>query len=266
LKESIPDVVFIERNASGSKAQIPATVRSVLAEGVDLLVPVTTPMSIESLSQASGRVPVVFLGVTDPIGAQLVSNLETPTTCTGVSDNPPMNGVIDLVRELLPNAKSIGIPFDPKDQPGVITADRGGNIAKSHGLEVELRPVTSENDLRAAIRALASHHDAIVIGMDNLMMKNAGIIAETAKDQGKPLFAADDKSAEMGAIAAVGVDYRDVGKLGADISLRVLKERVPVGTIPVAQLSTGKRFFNEKAAAALKIAIPVQARSHTANP
>src|SRR5215212_2986429 len=39
LKESIPDVVFIERNASGSKAQIPATVRSVLAEGVDLLVP-----------------------------------------------------------------------------------------------------------------------------------------------------------------------------------------------------------------------------------
>ena len=261
VKEAFPDVVFIERNANGSKAQYPATVRAVIAEGVDLLAPITTPISVESLSQTEGKIPVVFLGVTDPVGAGLVDSLENPGKCTGVSDNPPMEGVIDLVRNLLPNAKSIGIPYDPKDQPGVTTANRAAESAKARGLKVELRPVTSENELRAAVRALASQQDAIVIGMDNLMMKNAGIISETAKDLGKPLFAADDKSVEMGAVAGVGVDYKDVGKIGADISVRILKEKIQPGTIPIATLKTGQKFYNNKSAEALKLSVPSQAKA-----
>ena len=258
VREFIPDVVFVERHANGSKAQYPATVRAVIAEGVDLLAPLTTPMSIEALSQAQGKIPVVFLGVTDPVGAGLVNSLELPGKCTGVSDNPPMEGVVDLVREILPNAKTIGIPYDPKDQPGVTTANRAVEAAKDRGLKAELRPVTSENELRAAVRALASQQDAIVIGMDNLMMKNAGIIAETAKDQGKPLFAADDKSVEMGAVAGVGVDYKDVGNIGADISIRILKEKLQPGTIPVATLKTGQKFSNIKSAETLKLKLPSQ--------
>jgi putative tryptophan/tyrosine transport system substrate-binding protein len=268
VKESIPDAVFVEQHGSGSKAQYPATVRAVIDQGVDLLAPVTTPMSIETLSQASGRVPVVFLGVTDPVGAELLNSLDNPEKCSGVSDNPPMDGVIELVRLYLPQAKSIGIPYDPTDQPGVITAKQTAAIGEAGGLKVELRPVTSESELRAAVRGLSAQVDALVIGMDNLMMKNAGIISRTAMEQGKPLFAADNKSVEMGAVAGVGVDYADVGRLGGDIAVKVLKDHQPVGKIPVEMLKTGQVFFNEQVANSLKLLVPneIRDRGKRANP
>jgi putative ABC transport system substrate-binding protein len=260
VTESIPDVEFIERHGNGSKAQFPATVRGVIAENVDLLAPITTPMSVEALTQAGGRIPVVFLGVTDPVGAGLVNSLDSPGKCSGVSDNPPMDGVIDLVRQFMPNAKSIGIPYDPKDQPGVTTAQRAAEAAKARGFQADLRPVASENELRAAVRGLSTRHDALVIGMDNLMMKNAGIISQTAMDQRRPLFAADDKSVEMGAVAGVGVDYADVGQFGADIAVKVLKDKQPVGDIPVQSLKTGQRFINDKAAQSLNLTIPPESK------
>jgi putative ABC transport system substrate-binding protein len=261
VKESIPDAEFIERHGSGSKTQYPATVRGVIADSVDLLAPVTTPMSVESLAQANGNIPVVFLGVTDPAGAGLVNSLEAPEKCSGVSDNPPMDGVIDLVRSLMPEAKTLGIPYDPTDQPGVTTAHRAADAAKLLGFDVELRPVTSEGELRAAIRGLSAKVDAIVIGMDNLMMKNAGIISQTAMEQHKPLFAADDKSVEMGAVAGVGVDYSDVGRLGADIAVKVLKDHQRVGNIPIQALKTGQTFINEKTAKSLNLTIPPEVKA-----
>ncbi|MFY9821361.1 MAG: ABC transporter substrate-binding protein [Thermoanaerobaculia bacterium] len=262
VSKSLPGTEFIEKHGSGSKAQYPSVVRSVIAEKVDVLVPVTTPMSIEALSQAKGvRIPVVFLGVTDPVGAGLVDSLERPVRSTGVSDNPPMEGVISLVRSFLPNAKNIGIPYDPKDQPGVVTARRAENIARQKGFLVELMPVTSESELRASVRGLASRTDAIVIGMDNLMMKNAGIISQTAALSGKPVFAADDKSVEMGAVGGVGVSYKDVGKLGGQLVVKILKTKVSAGTLPVATLTTGDIFVNEAAAKGVGISLPEKIRS-----
>lgn len=252
----IPDATFIEKHASGSKAQYPSTVRAVLTEGVALIAPITTPMSIEALRQAEGSVPVVFLGVTDPVGAELVNSLETPGRCTGVSDNPPMAGVIALVKQFNPEAKSVGIPYDPKDQPGVTTANRAAEYATASGLEAKLRPVPTETELRAAVRGLASEVDAVVIGMDNLMMKNAGIISRTILDQHKPLFAADDKSVEMGAVAGVGVDYADVGRLGGEIAAMILVDHQAAGNIPVKSLETGQVFYNAQMADQLGLTIP----------
>jgi len=258
----LPDVKFIEKHGNGSKSQYPATVRAILAEGVDLLAPITTPMSVETLKQAQGRVPVVFLGVTDPIGAELVESLINPVNCSGVSDNPPMFGVINLVKQFLPDAQSIGIPYDPKDQPGVTTAYKAAALAIDQGLEANLRPVTTESELRATVRALAANVDAVVIGMDNLMMKNAGIISRTIAEQNIPLFAADDKSVKMGAIAGVGVDYADVGRLGGKIALEILINNRPVGEIPVKTLSTGQVFYNIDAASTLNIGIPESAKEN----
>lgn len=256
VRQSFPNVIFVEKHGNGSKAEYPAVVRSVLNDGVDLIAAVTTPMSLEAYKQARGRIPVVFLGVTDPVGAGLAESLGHPKYCTGVSDNPPMEGTLDLFTALLPVGKKVGIPYDPQDQPAVVTARRAADIAKSRGLIAELLPVTSEVEIPAAIRGLSSRNDALLIGMDNLFMKNAGIVAKTARTQGKPLFAADDKSVQMGAVAGVGVDYADVGRLGGDLVEKILKNHVEPGAIPVATLSSGKFFINTIAARELNIKVP----------
>lgn len=261
-RELMPGVEFIERHGSGDSAEYPAVVRSViLGQKVDLLAPITTPMSVEAAKQALGRTPIVFLGVTDPEGAGLVRSLDQPKWASGVSDNPPMEGVVDLVRLYYPSAKKIGIPYDPSDQPGVTTAKRAAEACKERGLTAVLRPVSSEAQLRAAVRALASRSDAVVIGMDNMMMKNAGLISSTIRAFGKPLFAADDKSVRMGALAGVGVDYSDVGRFGAEIAAEVLVDHKRVGDIPVRRLSTGAVFYNALQATELSVVIPSEVRA-----
>ena len=262
-KELIPGVEFVERHASGNKAEYPAVVRSVLEDpDVVLLAPITTPMSIEAAKQARGRLPIVFLGVTDPQGARLVTSLEHPTLMSGVSDNPPMEGVIDLVRLYNPNARVVGIPYDPRDQPGVTTAKRAARACREKGVQAVLSPVSSEAELRTAVRALAVKSDVLVIGMDNMMMKNAGLIASTAQALGKPLFAADDKSVEMGAVAGVGVNYADVGRLGAEVAAEVLVDRKAIGSIPVRVLSTGDIYYNTSSSQLLGLSVPVAVSSH----
>jgi putative tryptophan/tyrosine transport system substrate-binding protein len=256
VRASMPNAVFTERHGSGSKAQYPAVVRAALAEKPALLVSVTTPISIEALKQSRGKTPLLFLGVTDPVGAEIVKSLSHPELSSGVSDNPPMEGVIDILQKFLPAAKGIGIPYDPKDQPAVATAERTSEIAKRRGMQVELLPVTSEAEIRASIRALAGRSDAIVIGMDNLFMKNAGITARTAMEASKPVFAADDKSVEMGALGGVGVNYADVGRIGGEIAIRVLRDKVKIGEIPVASLSTGDVFYNAATAKSLGLQVP----------
>ncbi len=249
----LPDAIFIERHGSGSDTQYPSVIRSLIAENVDLLAPITTPMSKKTLEMSQGRIPVVFLGVTDPVTDKLVNSLDKPDRCTGVSDNPPMNEVVDLIRIFYPNANCIGIPYDPSDPPGVITANRAKEYAESIGYTVKMKPVTMESELRAVVRSLCPKSDALVIGMDNMMMPNAGLVSRTAMDYGTPLFAADDKSVEMGAIAGIGIDYTDIGVLGGEIAVEVLTGKREVGNIPVQTLSKGKMFYNEKAIKELNI-------------
>jgi putative tryptophan/tyrosine transport system substrate-binding protein len=255
---TFPDAQFIEKHGYGDKTLYPGVVREVISQNVDILVPVTTPLSIEALQQASGRIPVVFLAVTDPLSAGLVESFEHPVKSSGVSDNPPMASVIDLIRAFMPEAKTLGIPYDSTDPPGVLSAERAELAAKARGFEVQRWPVISESELRAAIRGLSAKVDVLVIGMDNLMVKNAGIISETAMDQRKPLFAADDKSVAMGAVAGVGVDYANVGRLGANTVIKVLKDKQSPGSIAVETLQTGGLFVNSKSLAFLNLKIPTE--------
>ena len=89
-------------------------VSGLLAKGPDVIVAITTPISQAVAKQARGKVPVVFCGVTDPIGAGLVSSWEnTPGSgITGTSDRWPYAEQLDLIKELVPKAKRIGIPFN----------------------------------------------------------------------------------------------------------------------------------------------------------
>lgn len=254
----IAGVEIEKRHASGQASQYPALVRAALQENFAVLAPITTPMSIEVMRQAPPDVRIVFLGVTDPVGAGLVDSLEAPGRSSGVSDNPPMHALVELVAATVPSVKSIGIPYDPSDLPGVLTAKLAERACIERGLIARLRPVTSESEIRSAVRGLAQETDALLIGMDNLMMKNAGLIASTIAPFDRALFAADDKSVEMGAVAGVGVDYRDVGSFGAEIAAEVLLGGRDVGLIPVRQLTTGRAHFNKQTAEVLGVKIPVQ--------
>lgn len=251
---SFPKTTFVERHASGNPAEYGNAVLSVLGQEPTILAPITTPISKIAIVQSRGQTPVVFMGVTDPVGAGLVDSLEHPKTSTGSSDVCPFQALLKLTREVLPTAKTLGLPYNPTDQPAVFGLQQFKMRSPPFGFLIVDRQVTSRDEVATEVRGLASRVDAILIGPDNLLMENPDLVASAARSEGRPTFGCDATSVEKGAVAGVGIQYRDVGKAAGERAVKVLQGAAP-GTLPVAVLSSGDVVVNKKAACLANVTI-----------
>jgi len=248
-------VEIIERHANGDETQISSMLNGVLSMRPAVLATITTPVSQQALKNAPASVPVIFIGVTDPCGAGLAKTLEKPEVATGVSDVPPLEKTLALIREMIPRAKRIGFPYSPNEEPAVYSRRQVEGLAAKYGFIVDARPVTSADQLPTEARALVRSNDAIMVGADNGMFEAAPMIAKLALDAHKPFFAADSSSVKAGAVAGVTVDYFQVGVAGAHTVESVLRGQKP-GDIPVASMTDGQLEVNSRSLKLLGIALP----------
>lgn len=251
----VPNATFIERHASGNPAEYGNTVLAVLGREPTLLAPITTPISKLAVDQARGRIPVVFMGVTDPLGAGIVESLERPEQATGSSDVCPFDALLKLARQVLPDAKTLGLPYNPADEAAVFGLNQLMKSSPTFGFSINGRQVTSRDELTTEVRGLASRVDAVLIGPDNLMMENPDLVAMAARSEGRATIACDATSVEKGAVAGVGIDYHEVGKAAGELAVKVLRGAAP-GTLPVAVLNSGSLSVNRKSACLSKVTIP----------
>jgi putative ABC transport system substrate-binding protein len=248
-------VEIIERNANGDQTQISSTINGAISSKLDVLATITTPVSQQAVKNAPRGLPVVFIGVTDPIGAGLVKSLEKPGFTSGVSDIAPLQAVLAIIKQITPKVKRIGFPYSPDEQPALYSRRQVEALAPALGYVVDARPVTSQDELPTLIRDLVRTNDAILVGADNAMFEAAPLIAKTALDGRKPFYAADSSSVKAGAIAGVTVDYTQIGRAGADVVARVLRGE-QVGMIPVRTMSDGMLEVNQRSLKKLGITLP----------
>jgi putative ABC transport system substrate-binding protein len=260
VSKEYPEAQFIEKHANGRPEEYGTQVLATINSNPDLIVPITTTISILTVEQVREKIPVVFLGVTDPVGAGIVKSLEKPVLSTGSSDLPPFESIIKLARKLFPDAKKLGLPYNPQDQPAVFGRKKIKEIASFYGFEVVDQQITSPSELSVQVQALAQRSDIILISSDNLMMENPTLIVNAALNSGTPTIACDKVSVEKGAIAGIGVDYRQVGIEGGKNAIQVLKGRNP-GSIPVAVLNAGNMVLNKKAFCEAGLKFPIEANS-----
>jgi putative ABC transport system substrate-binding protein len=229
---------IVERHANGDKTQVSTTVNAAIASRLDVIATITTPVSQVALKNAPATLPVVFVGVTDPVGAGLAKSMERPELSTGVSDLAPLAAMLALIKEVTPQVKRIGFPFSPEEQPAVYSRQTVEKLAPGLGLTIDARPVTSNDELATVVRELARSNDALLVGADNGMFEAAPTISKIALDNHKPFFAADSSSVKAGAAAGVTIDYKQVGLEGGKLAVRVLSgERA--GSIPVTLMTNG---------------------------
>src|ERR1700739_3640633 len=135
LAQELPANSFevFERHASGDEAQFSATDNGTLTRRPEILVTITTPISQIALKDKPAATPLVFLAVTDPVGAGLVDSIAKPGRCTGVSDLAPFEAILRFIRQTRPTAKRLGLPFSPEEQPAVFGRDQVLKLAPGLG-------------------------------------------------------------------------------------------------------------------------------------
>jgi len=257
------EIVFVEKHASGDWTQIPATLDALLAQKVDLVVSITTPVSEQAFKRVPRTVHLCFLGVTDPVGAGLVDSLAQPSRCTGVSDFAPFEANLKFIRQILPDAKTIGFPYNPENQPAVFGLNEIKRLAPKYGFTVVEKPLASKDEISVLALELTKTTDCLLIGSDNVMFEAAPTLVKAATSAGKLVFAGDSTSIEAGAIGGYTIEYPRVGKEGGRIAGQILKGK-KVSEIPVVRFRDGVLELNLATAKTLGIDIPLDLKKAAA--
>ncbi len=246
---------FIYESAQGNPATAAQIARQFVGESPSVIVPISTP-SAQAVVSATKDIPVVFTAVSDPLGAQLVKDMDKPGgNVTGLSDLSPVAEHLALIKEILPEAKTIGYLYNSGEANSVSLLAVLKEEADKAGLKVVESAATKSAEVQGAARALVGRADAIYVPTDNTIisaLEGAVAVAEEAK---LPLFTADTDSVARGAIAALGFNYKDVGRQTGEVVVRILKGEKP-GDIAVKVAAGTDLVINKAAAAKMGVTLP----------
>lgn len=240
-------VKIIFKNANGDPSLTLPIAQEFARMDVDVIVPISTPSAL-STAKTTTTIPIVFSGVTDPIGVGLISNYEKPAkNITGVSDQWPYKAQMAAFFKYFPNTKKIGMLYTRGDDVSKIGVDAVTELSKEMGFKLELVPISSPQDIYPSAVSLLRRVDAVFTGIDHLILGNMDGLVKASEETHKPLFGGDTGSVEQGAVLALSIDMAQFGDITSDLVAEVLKG-IPPGEIPVRRVTSGKLIINQKSA------------------
>lgn len=209
---------------TGTAAQI---ARQYIGEGPDVIVAIGTP-SAQAVVAATKTIPVVFGAVTDPVAAQLVKDRgPSATNVTGMSDELPLEASLDLVKKTLPDAKRIGLVYNPGEINSKIVVEQLKKLMPQYDLTLVEAAAPRTVDVSSAARSLVGKSDMIFSTTDNNVVASYESLTKVSLDSKLPLIASDTDSVSRGAIAALGINYKQLGVQAGQMVARILNGEKP---------------------------------------
>lgn len=246
---------FDYKTAQGNPAIAVQIARQFVGENPDVLVGIAT-LTAQALVSATKTIPIVFTAVTDPVGAKLVKQLEQPgKNVTGLSDLSPVEQHVELIKEILPNVKSIGVVYNPGEANAVSLMELLKLSAAKHGIKLVEATALKSADVQSATQAIAEKSDVIYALIDNTVASAIEGMIVAANQAKTPVFGAATSYVERGAIASLGFDYYQIGVQTADYVAAILEGKEP-GSLDVQVAKGSDLVINKTAAEQLGITIP----------
>jgi putative ABC transport system substrate-binding protein len=242
------------QSAQGSTVTAGQIARKFAGDRPAVIVTAGTPVTQPAVQQIKD-IPIVFSGLADPLGAKVVASLEHPGgNVTGTSDRAPFKPLLDVMAEVAPNARRVGLIFNGGEANSRALVDRFKIEAGPRYSFVEAT-VTKASDTLTAAQSLVGKADLIYVPNDGTVVSNFEAVTRVSLEAKIPVFASALDNVPKGAIAATGIDYEQIGRRTAMLVVRVLKGENP-GDIPVDLPQTLDIALNRKVAASIGIALP----------
>ena len=247
-------VSYDEQNAQADQATASSIASKFASADLDLVLAIATPTA-QATAQVISDVPILFTAVTDPVAADLVASNEAPgANVTGTTDMNPVAEQIDLVKQVAPDAKTVGIIYSSGEINSAVQVDLARQAAAAQGLEVVEKTITTTGEVLQAAQSLDV--DAIYVPTDNNVVAGLDSVLQVAEERKIPVIAGETESVSKGALITYGLDYYELGKQTADMAVKVLTEGADPATMPVESQKTPKLVINTTAAERMGVTIP----------
>ncbi len=252
------NLTVLYENAQADGGIASQIVTNFVSQKVDLICGIATPMAQSAYGVGKKNdIPVIYTAVTDPIAAELANTDGTPVgEVTGTSDKLPVTEQLAMIREILPDAKTIGIMYTTSEVNSLSAIEEYKIAAPEYGFEIVETGISTTADVPLAADSLLSKVDCVTNLTDNTVVASLPVILDKANKLNVPVFGSEIEQVKIGCLAAMGLDYIDLGKQTGKMAAAVLKGEKKASEMGFEVIEEAAFYGNEKVAENLGITFP----------
>lgn len=258
LTEKLGDqVTFDVQNAQGEQTNATTIINSFVSSDVDLILAnATSPL--QAAAAATQDMPILGTSVTDYATALDISdwNGTTGRNISGTSDCAPLDQQEDMLVELFPDAKQVGIVYCSAEANSKYQSDVFSAALEEDGISYEIYTIADSNDIQTVVTAACQECDVLYIPTDNTLANNTEAVDNIARPAGVPIICGEENICAGCGVATLSIDYHDLGYTTGEMAYEILVNGADISTMEVQYAENVTKEYNAEICDALGITVP----------
>ncbi|MBQ3079054.1 MAG: ABC transporter substrate-binding protein [Clostridia bacterium] len=258
LKALLGDQVEInEQNASGEISNCITIVNALVADDVDLIMANATP-AVQAAFAATEDIPILGTSVTDYGTALEIENWTGVSgyNVSGTSDLAPLDGQAQMIKELFPEAKTIGLLYCSSEPNSIYQVEVVKGYLADMGYATEEFAFTDSNDVYAVAMSACVKSDVIYIPTDNTAASCTEAIRNVVEPEGVPVVAGEEGLCAGCGVATLSISYYDLGCQTAKMAYEILVNDANIAEMPIEFAPNFTKKYNKELCEIFGISIP----------
>ena len=252
------NVKFNYQNASADMATVTTIINSLVSDKVDLILANATP-PLQSAASATDTIPILGTSITDyatALGMPLDSTGATGINVSGASDLAPLDKQADMIKELFPNAKNVGLLYCSAEANSIYQITEMEKYLDKLGIKHTRYAFTDSNDVASVTQSACSACDVIYIPTDNTAASCTEAIRNVVEPAKVPVVAGEEGICSGCGVATLTISYYDLGYTTGKMAVQILANGADVSKMPIEYAANPIKKYNAELCKSLGISIP----------
>ena len=228
------------QNAQGDQSACQTIAEKLVNDGNDLVLGIAT-QAAQALSGCTTDIPIVGTAITDYAKSGLVEVNDAPGgNVTGTSDLTPIEKQIELLQQIYPDTKKVGVIYCTAESNSDIQLQMTKDVCKDKGLEVVEYSVSNSNEIQSVVESAVGKVDVLYAFTDNTIAAGMNTVSMIANENNLPVIVGEKGMVNAGGLCTYSIDYYELGYLSGEMAVQILKGEATPAEMPI------KYFPNDK--------------------
>ena len=259
VKEGLGEdkVRFDVQEAAGDSATCSTICNSFVSKNVDLIMANATP-ALQAAANSTLDIPILGTSVTEYGVALSIKDFNGTVggNISGTSDLAPLDGQANMISELFPSAKNVGLLYCSAEANSKYQIDTIKSLLDAKGLTTKVITFADSNELSSVLRGNIAGLEVLYIPTDNTCADNTNVIDSICRPAKLPIVCGEENLCKGCGVASLSIDYFNLGIKTGEMAVEILKDGKDISTMPIAYDNSPVKKFNKEICDELGIAAP----------
>ena len=250
-------VEFDEQNASGDSATCATICNGFVSDGVDLIMANATP-ALQAAAAATDKIPILGTSISTYGAALNLTDFSGVVggNISGTSDLAPLDQQAEMLKEIFPDAKTVGIMYCSSEANSVYQADEIEKYLTDMGLTVNRYTFADSNDVSLVTQEACDNNDVLYIPTDNTAASCTDAIDAVAKGAKTPIVTGEEGICAGCGVVTLTIDYYELGRITGQMAAKVLTGEADISTMEIQYFPDTTKKVNTANAEFYGITVP----------